>query len=388
MTDAASYRAVGYAELPDWENDDHALALTAFLKSCERVLFAAKSGALIGKAMASPAVLSACDAAGAQLTRKPERAAAKAYFEANFTPHRILHGKPNGVLTGYFEPLMDGALTKQGRYQTPIFKRPADLVTLIAEAQGDPSDRAQTHARKTASGLQPYPTRAEIEGGALAGHGLELVYLKDSVDVFLMQVQGSGRIKLAEGGFMRVTYDGKNGHPYTSIGRLLADSGQLPADKVSLDAVARWLRADAERGGKTLQQNASYVFFRELKGKEATAAIGVLEMPLTPGRSLAVDASIHALGMPIYVSAPTLTHVQRGMAFNRLMIAQDVGGAIKGPERADIFFGSGEEAGKLAGITRHPGNLFALLPTRPVEPRAPTGTRSPDVARNGQQAKP
>jgi membrane-bound lytic murein transglycosylase A len=189
-----------------------------------------------------------------------------------------------------------------------------------------------------------------------------LFYLANPVDKFFMQVQGSGRIKLRDGSMVRVSYDGKNGHPYTSIGRHLIDTGVVDADKMSLEALSAWLKADAERGRKVMELNKSYVFFRELKGEEAKGALGVLHIPLSPGRSLAVDAGFHAIGLPIYVISPTLKHNTWSGGFNRLMVAQDVGSAIKGPERGDIYFGTGDVAGKLAGNTKHPGNLFVLLP--------------------------
>ncbi|MFN3867832.1 MAG: MltA domain-containing protein, partial [Hyphomicrobiaceae bacterium] len=163
-----------------------------------------------------------------------------------------------------------------------------------------------------------------------------------------------------------VTYDGKNGHPYTSIGRYLIDNGLVPADRMSLAALKSWLRKNPARMREVLWQNRSYVFFRAIEGEEAEGPLGVLSIPLTTGRSLAVDTAFHAIGTPVYVSSPALKHVTRDDAgFHRLMIAQDVGSAIKGPERGDIYVGSGAKAGALAGITKHQGNFFVLLP-RPM----------------------
>jgi membrane-bound lytic murein transglycosylase A len=245
-----------------------------------------------------------------------------------------------------------------------MYRRPPDLVNLVEEAQRAVKGATLTHARRTLAGNVPYATRAEIDAGALEGQGLELLYLVDAVDVFFMQVQGSGRIRLPDGSKVRVHYDGKNGHPYTSIGRYLIDKGLFAADQLSLGTLQKWLRANPERARKVMHQNASYVFFRELSGVEAEHVLGALEVPLTPGRSLAVDASVHALGTPVYVTAPTLTHAVKGRPFQRLMIAQDVGSAIKGPERGDIYFGSGTAAGRLAGVTKQGGRFFVLLPGR------------------------
>ncbi len=166
---------------------------------------------------------------------------------------------------------------------------------------------------------------------------------------------------------MRITYDGKNGYPYTSVGRVVIDDGHFQPEKMSLKALSVWLKADRRRGESVMWQNKSYVFFRELKGAEAEGAMGVLSISLQPGRSLAVDTAFHNIGTPIYVVSPALTHGSKQEAnkppgFARLMVAHDVGSAIKGPERGDIFFGSGDKAGRTAGITKHPGQFFALLP--------------------------
>ena len=287
----------------------------------------------------------------------------RAFFERNFTPSAVENNLKPGLLTGYYEPVIKASRTPQGPYQTPIYKRPADLVTVIPEThRGAVKAGTLTHVRKTGKGNAPYFTRAQIDQGALKGKGLELLYFADTVDIFFMQIQGSGRIELTDGTSVRVHYDGKNGHPYKSIGSYLIEKAILAADKVSLGALATWLKADPERANKVMWHNASYVFFRELKGDEAGAPLGALNVPLTPGRSLAFDPGYHALGTPVYVSAPTLRHVPKASPFNRLMIGQDVGSAIKGPERGDIYFGSGDAAGQIAGVTKHPGRFFVLVP--------------------------
>jgi membrane-bound lytic murein transglycosylase A len=356
-----SYKPLAFAQLPGWAEDDHAAAFKAFLQSCGRVLATARERAAGDKTLPPPALIEACTAAG-QLSSRIGRAEARAFFERHFEANTVSHAGPKGLLTGYYEPMLEGSRTAQGVYQTPVYRRPPDLINLIDETQRAVAGQTLTHARKTEKGLEPYDTRAEIEKGSLKGKGLELLYLANPVDLFFMQIQGSGRIKLADGSTIRLHYDGKNGHPYRSIGRYLIDKGLLAADKVSLGALTNWLKADPERGQKVMWQNASYVFFRELKGAEATSARGAMNAPLTPGRSLAVDTAYHVLGAPIFVSGLDMTHVEKSGAFNRLMIAQDVGSAIKGPERGDIYFGSGDGAGRLAGVTKHVGKFFVLLP--------------------------
>jgi membrane-bound lytic murein transglycosylase A len=360
------YVPVPFAELPGWQQDDHAAALKAFVASCQIVIAAAKANNKGGTTPTSPELLSACDAALKLDLKRLTPLGAKTFFETHFTPHKVEHNGPAGLLTGYYEPVISGSRKPTAKFSTPIYNRPPDLMNLVEESQRGAKDGTLTHGRKTANGVEPYATRAEIEQGALKGKGLELMYLADPVDAFFMQIQGSGRIKLPDGSMVRVSYDGKNGHPYTSIGRHLIDTGLFPADKMSLKALGDWLKADAERGRRVMWQNKSYVFFRELKGKEAEGALGVLHIPLTTGRSLAVDAGVHAIGTPVYVSAPALTHATKSGGFHRLMVAQDVGSAIKGPERGDIYFGTGDAAGKLAGVTKHPGSFFVLLPGAPA----------------------
>lgn len=355
---------VPYRELTGWQVDDHAAALKAFLKSCDRLLAAVKGGAFTGKAAPSPALLVACEDAAKLAPRKLKAAAARTFFEASFTPHRVVHPGTPGLLTAYYEPLIDGSRTPTDRFKTPIYRRPPDLVNLVDDAMRGAVGSTLTHARQTPAGLVAFATRAEIEEGALAGQGLELAYVADPVEAFFLQIQGSGQIRLADGSTFRVAYAGKNGHPYSSIGRHLVETGLFPADKMSMDSLASWLRADPARGRKVMWHNASYVFFRELTGEQAKSTIGVNEIPLTAGRSLAVDAGVHVIGAPIYVSASELGHIVPG-GFHRLMIAQDVGSAIKGPERGDIFMGSGAAAGRAASITRHPGRFFVLVPRGP-----------------------
>ena len=385
MKTGISYQPLAFAQIPGWEDDDHAAAFTTFRKSCERVLAAARDRTAAEKvpppAPPSPALVAACEAAGRQ-TGAVTKVNAKAFFERHFTPNAVVHAGPKGLLTGYYEPLLTGSRTPQGEFQTPIYKRPAELVNLVDETQRGAVGMSLTHGRKTEAGVEPFATRAAIEQGALKGKGLELMYLTDPVEVFFLQIQGSGRVKLADGSVVRVHYDGKNGHPYSSIGRYLIDKGLLAADKISMGALKKWLKADPERGKLVMWQNASYVFFRELKGPEAKGPLGAMNAQLTPGRSLAVDPGHHTLGLPIFVSGDGMKHVNKAGVFNRLMVAQDVGSAIKGPERGDIYFGSGDAAGRLAGVTKHPGKFVVLLPNdAPARADATSGKTAPEKAR-------
>ena len=356
------FAPVSFDDLPGWHADDHLDAFRAFVRSVAAI--ARVPGGSTGKTRRANERLVALAADAARLGDSiATREAAKAFFETSFVPHRIVHDRAPGLLTGYYEPVLPGARAPDGLYRFPVYRRPADLVNLVGEQERGALADGLTHARKTASGsIEPYATRADIDAGALDGQGLEFVWLADAVDTFFMHIQGSGRIRFADGSTTRVTYDGKNGHPYTSIGRYLIDQGHFTADEMTLDALKVWLAADAARGRRVMQENRSFVFFREL-AREDDGPLGALEIPLSPGRSLAVDTAFHALGAPIYVSAAELQPWRAGESFARLMIAQDVGSAIRGPERGDIYFGSGDEAGRLAGSTKHAGTFFALLPS-------------------------
>lgn len=355
------YSLATFSDLPGWADDDHAAAFAAFLKSAGLVRAALDADQPAVKA--TPAGFREVAGSAEALARsRLSSVAAKDFFEANFAPHRVTQPLPSGLLTGYYEPEVEGSRTKSGQFQYPIYRRPPDLENVVPESERGAMARLLTHVRRTATGTEPYATREAIEQGVLANQGLELVYLACPVDVFFMQVQGSGRIRLPDGEKIRISYHGKNGHPYTSIGRYLIEQGLFGPDDMTLDVLKVWLRADPERGQRAMWQNKSFAFFRELSGTEAESAMGSLEIPLTPWRSLAVDTAFHALGLPVYVTSPSLHHACGPGGFHLLMIAQDVGSAIKGPERGDIYFGSGDEAGRLAGITKHQGNFFVLRP--------------------------
>ncbi len=351
-----------YADLPGWETDDHLAAWKAFVTSCKPVLAAAKSGAISGSTHTSRGLLDVCELALLTAGRGPSqtRSLARAFFETYFRPHSVTQSG-EGLLTGYYEPLIKGTRVASAAYQTPVYKRPPDLVNVVAESERGAKSHQLTHMLQTDKGLVPYLTRAEIEQGGLKGKNLELMYFRDPVDVFFMQIQGSGRVELPDGTKVRVTYDGKNGYPYTSIGRHLIEQGHLAPESMSLKSLSAWLKADRSRAQQVMWKNQSYVFFRELKGEEAESAMGVLGIALQPGRSLAVDTAFHAIGTPVYVSAPALTHAAKTGGFERLMVAHDVGSAIKGAERGDIYFGSGDAAGRTAGTTKHPGQFFILV---------------------------
>ena len=340
----ALYKPVTFAELEGWYQDDHAAALRTLLATCRK---RAKSN-------------KACKAALA-LGDGLDRDAARAFFEAHFTPHAVVHNESKGMVTGYYEPEVNGAREQGGKYQVPVYARPDDLVTLRPDTMRARYNNEITGTiagiPKTKQQAVPYYTRAEIDSGVLAGRGLELLWLDDPVELFFMQIQGSGRVRLPDGRMVRLGYAGKNGHSYTSIGKRLLELDEGRPERLTMDGIKNWLRADPERGRALMHENRSYVFFHAFEGDGPIGAQGVV---LTPGRSLALDTAYHRLGAPVYVTAPDLA--PDGAPFRRLMIAQDVGSAIRGPERGDIYFGSGDAAGAIAGRTKHAATFHVLLP--------------------------
>jgi membrane-bound lytic murein transglycosylase A len=338
-----SFQPTRFADLQGWAEDDHAAAFRALLRSC----------AADPKSPHSADALALGPGASAH--------AARAFFEDRFLPHPIADSARPGFVTGYYEPEIEGSYARGGPFQVPVYRRPPDLITLAPETERARFNDCITGLRETAEGQVPYFTRAEIWDGALSGRALELLYLKDMVELFYMQVQGSGRVHLKEGGAVRLGYAGKNGQLYTSIGRVLIERGAIAPDAMSMAAVKEWLRADEARARALMEENRSYVFFRELDADEGRdGPRGAQGAALTPGRSLAVDTAYHRLGLPVFVTAADL--VTDGQPFRRLMVAQDVGSAIRGPERGDIFWGTGEAAGTIAGSTRHAARFAVLLP--------------------------
>ena len=340
-----SLKPVSFAEIDGWAADDHAAALAALQKSCRKKF--------VGN--------SACNEALA-LGEQVGRQTARRFFETHYAPHRFEGVRP-GLVTGYYEPELEGSRKRSGRFQVPVYGRPDDLVGVKPDLLRALYNDGLSVMRRSGEQLVPYYTRAEIEAGVLEGRGLELLYLDDPIELFFMQVQGSGRVRLTDGSWVRLGYTAKNGHPYTSIGRLLAERGGGRPQALTMEGLKSWLRADPARGRALMHENKSYVFFRELPQAEAgEGPVGAQGVPLTTGRSLAVDAAYHALGTPIFVMAPDLAVGEA--PFRRLMIAQDVGSAIRGPQRGDIFFGTGEAAGAIAGRTKRAARFYVLLPKR------------------------
>lgn len=367
-----SFRAVSFADLAGWQDDDQALALAVFLKSCPVHSRQASSAPVASAGLAVLAGAAGdwqalCDLA-AGITAGDD-AAARAYFEAHFVPMAVLAaGQSQGLFTGYYEPVIEGSLVADPVYPVPLYKRPPELVTVDLGLFRDNLNGTHIAGRVSGGRLAPFEDRAQIEAGALAGRGLELLWLKDPVDAFNLHIQGSGRVRLAGGKELRVGYAGPNGHPYTSLGRLLVKRGEMLLEDVSAPAIWRWVRAHPAAGAKLMQENASFIFFRLLEdapGSKQEGPIGAQGVALTPGRSLALDRALLPLGVPYWLEATRpdpADPVGEPLPLARLLIAQDTGGAIKGAVRGDVFWGRGKKAGVIAGHMANRGRIFILLP--------------------------
>ena len=335
---------LAFEDLAGFDDDDYLAAFLVFLNSC--AFIAAKAPPLRKGHAAS----SALEAIAHEALRQEVRDSAKArrFFKAHFRPFRVAAQSAapsaSGFLTGYYEPFVEGSLTRSREFMAPVLARPDDL-----------------------DSVTPYPDRAAIEAGAIQQYTAPIVWLRDAVEVFLIQVQGSARVRLPDGKVLRLVYDGRNGQPYTSIGRRLIESGEIAEADMSLAALKHWIRAHGQNPGEAglalMHQNRSYVFFaREEEADRACGPIGGQGIGLTALRSIAIDRTLWPYGLPFWIAADLPWRGSFASPFRRLMIAQDTGSAILGPARVDIFFGSGDDAGARAGDIRHSGEVIVFLP--------------------------
>lgn len=343
-------KPVTFAALPGWAQDDLRQAWPAFLNSCD---------ALARK----PEWKEPC-----AIARDVEAGNAKAvrtFFEAFFVPHQVFNqdGSGQGLVTGYYEPLLNGARKRGGPYQIPLYRAPEDMLTIDLSAVYPELKGLRLRGRLAGNKVVPYFSRAEmVQANTLSGK--ELLWVDNPIDAFFLQVQGSGRVRLAGSGeVVRVAYADQNGHPYKSIGRYLVDRGELTLDQASAQGIKSWYVANPQRQQELLNANPSYVFFREEKiADPQKGPKGALGVPLSPQRSIAVDPQFIPLGVPVFLAT---TQPNSTAPLQRLMMAQDTGGAIRNAVRADFFWGFGAEAGELAGKMKQRGAMWVLLPKLP-----------------------
>jgi len=355
-------KPASFADLPGWRDDAIEEAVPALLRSCERIA-ALPDAAPIGE---EPFAGTAKDwrEICAEASRLPsgDREGAKRFFENRFRPYAALNRhNPFGLFTGYYEALLNGSRKRGGKYTVPIYMRPPELVMVDLGRFRDELKGRRIAGKVVDGDLVPYPDRRQIDSGALAGRKLEIVWVDDPIDAFFLHVQGSGRVRLTDGSEMRIGYAAQNGHPYTAIGKELIARGALPREKVSMQSIRAWLDAHPDQLRSVLDKDASYIFFREIEGDGPLGAEGV---PLTPGRSLAVDLKYMPMGVPLWLvcGAPAPREGEPNRKIERLMMAQDTGGAIQGPVRGDFFWGSGDEAESVAGRMKQRGRYWLLLP--------------------------
>ena len=356
--DRLTLKPVSFADLPGWEADFLAEAMPAFLKSCERLKPQPPARNFGPEARFGTIAdwLPLCDAA--RSVPAGDAAAVRGFFESSFQPYRAANNDaPDGLFTGYYEAELRGAAQRSARYPVPLHRRPDDLV-MVDLGQFREELKGQRIAGRVAGGsLKPYEDRRAIVAGALDPRKLEIVWVDDPVDAFFLQIQGSGRVTLEDGRVIRLGYAGQNGHPYVAIGRELIARGALTRENVSMQSIRAWLVANPGEAADLMNANPSYVFFRELPGDGPVGAQGAA---LTPLRSLAVDRRFVPLGTPVWLDAE---HPEpRAERLRRLVVAQDVGGAIRGPVRGDLFWGHGDTAADLAGRMKSSGRYYLLLP--------------------------
>jgi membrane-bound lytic murein transglycosylase A len=359
LKDQARLEPLPFQDLAGWETDDHAAAFRAFLRSCRAL--DAGAAALRPAQVPQGNLLTVCHEA----LRTPGlgKTEARRFFETHFQPVAVTPHSGSGFLTGYYEPEFQGSRTPDSTYRVPLLDRPEDLVTISQGATLPGLEKGLQAARRTRDGYEPYPDRAAIEEGALGKLAKPIVYLREPGEAFIIHVQGSARIRLDDGSVMRVAYAGRNGRPYTSIGRLLVQQGEMDLETMTLAKLMGWLKDHPERAKTLMRQNQSYIFFREARElAPEDGPIGGAGIPLVPGRSLAVDRSLWAYGLPVWLDGHLPLSLDRTEPLRRLMITQDTGSAIIGPARGDFFFGSGEEAGRRAGLLRHPVRFVVLQP--------------------------
>ncbi|MBT9567819.1 MAG: murein transglycosylase A [Thiobacillus sp.] len=345
---ATSYptlKPVDWSSVAFWQDDTPSDAWTAFMRSC----------ATLGKRADWQGVC--MDATN--LTA-PDDAAVRAFFEQRFQPYLATQedGSMEGMVTGYYEPLLKGDLTRTARARYPIFGPPDDLITVDLGSVYPELKNLRLRGRLLGNKVVPYATRKEIEAAGTSFTGKPIAWANDPVDLFFLQIQGSGRIELPDGSHLRLGYADQNGHPYQSIGKLLVERGELKLEQASMQGIKKWGMKNPDKLPDLLASNPSYVFFRQLPNG-LPGPLGALGVPLTEGRSIAVDPRFIPLGAPVFLAT---TQPNSSLPLNRLVMAQDTGGAIRGGVRADFFWGFGAEAGELAGRMKQRGRMWILLP--------------------------
>ncbi|KJS07774.1 MAG: transglycosylase [Hoeflea sp. BRH_c9] len=361
-----SLRREDFSTLPGWAEDTPGPAFAAFRRSAIHALQVRpyRTGSL---GLSHADFLPSYRAALAQPASESgylSDADSRAFFETWFRPVALRPDDSEGFVTGYYEPEIEVRSRPESGYRYPFLRKPENLFKIADPANPPPGIPAGfAFMLDDAGGPKCCPDREAIEDGAFEGQRLEIAWAESRVDVFFAHVQGCARLQFPDGQVRRITYAGKSGHPFTGIGRLLVERGEIPAETVSMAAIRDWLAVDEERAVRLMRENRSFIFFEEAEvADDRLGPVAAAKVPLEPGRSLAVDRHVHSFGTPIFVSAPGLDDFDEPRPFARLMIAQDTGTAIVGPSRGDLFTGSGLDAGAKAGSIKASAQFVVLAP--------------------------
>ena len=341
----STHKRVPWSEVTGWSEDDLVPAWQAFLNSCTVL-----NSRVNWKEVCRLAVA----------FKNPGNAVVKKFFETHFIPHQVIDSdnSTEGLMTGYYEPLLRGSRKPSSQYRYPVYASPDELLTIELGSAYPEFKELRLRGRLNGRKVVPYYSRAEIMNNPMLLKGYELLWVEDEVELFFLHIQGSGRIVLDTGETMKLGFSDQNGYPYNSIGKILVQRGEIPLERASMQGIKQWGQQNPDKLPELLRQNARYVFFRELPA-DLSGPIGALGVPLTAGRSIAIDPQSIPQGAPVFLST---TWPNTNKALNRLMIAQDVGSAIKGGIRADFFWGFGHEAGNQAGKMKQSGKMWVLLP--------------------------
>jgi membrane-bound lytic murein transglycosylase A len=342
--------SISWERLPGWTDEQHAQAWPALIAGC--------------KVLPQRDMRWSDICAAANNLPDPDNAAARIFFETYFTPYVVYPevAAPDGLMTGYYEPLLFGSRTRTDRFRYPVYGRPDDLL-IVDLGEVYPELRGKRlRGRVDGKRVVPYHSRSQIES-AKRPVTKPIVWVDDPVMLFFLHVQGSGRVQLPDNEMLFLGYADQNGHPYRSLGRRLVDQGAMKIEDVTMQSMRTWLAANPDQVVSLLNSNPSYIFFEE-RANDLPGPIGALKVPLMAERTIAVDPAFLPLGSPVWLD--TSLPDETLSPYRRLMFAQDTGGAIKGPVRADVFFGFGARAEDLAGKMKQPGKLYVLLPTARV----------------------
>ncbi len=349
------FEPVKWSRLPGWRTDDVLAAWPAIISTCGVLGNRAEWQTFCGAVVA---------------TSPGDAEFLRGFLESQLTPYRVFRvtgrkRETQGLVTGYYEPLLQGSRERNAQFATPLYRRPEDLLVVDLASVIPEHKGKRVRGRLEGNKVVPYYSRAGTrEAPGLAGH--EIVWIDNALDAFMLEVQGSGRVQLTTGETIRLQYEDQNGHPYRSIGRYLADQGAMTIDQVNMPAIRNWLAANPNRVNEVLDSNPSVVFFREAPLDDPSIGPkGAQGLPLTAGRSIAIDPKFLPLGAPMFLST---RHPGSGQPLQRLVVAQDTGGAIRGPVRADLFFGFGSEAGAQAGMMKYDGEMWVLWPKTAAPP--------------------